>query len=454
MEVPDPVGKYLRTSKFNSRLLTVIIVAVIADMLEFYDFGLLSVVIPTWLKIWSLTGIETGLLVSIVGVGGVIGAFVFPVLGDRIGRRPVFTMTLLLVAISTGLIALTPERNIPYVLVMRFIQGVGIGATYSVDYTLLQEFAPEKYRGFIAGITSALLPLGTSLASLTGYIVLPIYGWRGLFAIGVVPALVSLAGRLLMPETPRWLYSHGKIKECTKSLSWIMNINDQNQVSRIEEDLQSEFRNNPVKKISVKEQLSILVSKSRAFSVLILSGFVVGFVWYLIVPYMPTFLALNYNISTVAAAGLFTIISLSGMFGRFAMSALVDILGRKWTIRIFTIIPFIFLLLTGTVLGTSLFLPLILPAYFVIDSIWSAVFVYANDLYPARSRASMSGLTYTSARFASIISPTLLGFYLGTPPSILGLFPLFAIAAVLYIIMSIVYWAPITPETKGRELTA
>jgi len=71
-------------------------------MLEFYDFGLLSVVIPTWLKIWSLTGIETGLLVSIVGVGGVIGAFVFPVLGDRIGRRPVFTMTLLLVANFNG----------------------------------------------------------------------------------------------------------------------------------------------------------------------------------------------------------------------------------------------------------------------------------------------------------------------------------------------------------------
>lgn len=454
MEAPDPVSEYLRTYKFSSRLLALVIIVILADMLEFYDFGLLSVVIPIWEKPWHLTGVEIGLLVSIVGVGGVIGAFSVPTIADRVGRRPVFVWTLLLIAASTGLLALTPTGNIPYVLVMRFLLGFGIGALYSLDYTLLQEFAPEKYRGFTAGIASALLPLGTSLAALTGYLVLPIWGWRGLFAIGAIPAILSLIGRLLMPETPRWLYAHGKFKESARSIAWIMNIKDQNKVSRIEEDLQNKFRSNPVKKLSLKEQLSMLVSKPREFSVLMLSGFVIGFVWYYIVPYMPLFLVLNYHISAIVAAGLFSIIALSGMAGRFVMSALIDILGRKWTIRIFSLVPFIFLLLTGAVLGTSLFLPLILPAYFVIDSIWSAVFVYANDLYPTRARASISGMTYTSARIASIISPIILGILMGVHPTITRLFPIFALAAVLYIIMSIVYWAPITPETKGKALTA
>jgi hypothetical protein len=88
--VTDTVGKYLLTYKPNRIFIAIIITVILADMLEFYDFGILSVVIPIWINVWKITGFEVGLLVSLVGVGGVIGAFGFPVLADRIGRRPIF----------------------------------------------------------------------------------------------------------------------------------------------------------------------------------------------------------------------------------------------------------------------------------------------------------------------------------------------------------------------------
>jgi Arabinose efflux permease len=423
--VTDAVGKYLQTYKINRILLGIIITVFLADMLEFYDFGLLSVVIPIWINVWKITGFDVGLLVSLVGVGGVIGAFGFPVLADRIGRRPIFVITVLLVGISTALISAVPEYGIAYVFILRFLQGVGIGATYSIDYTIIQEFAPERHRGFISGLTALLLPLGISISSLSGYLVIPVFGWRGLFVLGVIPAILSLMGRLLMPESPRWLYSKGKIKESARALAWLLRIRDSTEVNKIEEDLTTEYKRNPPKYLSLREQLSFLVANKRSFTFIVLGGFIIGFGYYFFVPYIPTFLVYNYKISAVAAAGLYALISLTTIIGRFVFSALVDIIGRKMTIGIVSLIPFIFLILTSGYFYTSYFLPFILPALFVAGAQFSATFVYANDLYPTRSRASASGMTYTSARIGSIISPTILGLLIGSPPNLYNLVPLF-----------------------------
>jgi hypothetical protein len=75
--VTDAVGKYLQTYKINRVLWGIIITVFLADMLEFFDWGLLSVVIPIWINVWKITGFDIGLLISIVGAGAVIGASVF-----------------------------------------------------------------------------------------------------------------------------------------------------------------------------------------------------------------------------------------------------------------------------------------------------------------------------------------------------------------------------------------
>jgi len=452
--VTDAVGKYLQTYKINRILVGIIITVFLADMLEFYDFGLLSVVIPIWINVWKITGFDVGLLVSLVGVGGVIGAFGFPVLADRTGRRPIFVITVLLIAISTALISAVPHAGIAYVFILRFLLGIGLGALYSIDYTIIQEFAPERHRGFISGLTAMLAPLGISLSSLSGYLVIPIFGWRGLFVLGVIPAILSLMGRLLMPESPRWLYSKGKIKESARALAWLLRIHDSTEVNKIEEDLTTEYKRNPPKYLSLREQLSLLVANKRSFTFIVLGGFIIGFGYYFFVPYIPTFLVYNYKISAVAAAGLYTLISLITIIGIVVFSALVDIIGRKMTIGIVSLIPFIFIILTSAYFYTSYFLPFTLPTVFVAGAQFSATFVYANDLYPTRSRASASGMTYTSARIGSIISPTILGLLIGSPPNLYNLVPLFIAGGFLYLVYSIMAFAPFTPETKGKRLTA
>jgi len=452
--VTDAVGKYLQTYKINRVLWGIIITVFLADMLEFFDWGLLSVVIPIWINVWKITGFDIGLLISIVGAGAVIGAFGFPVWADRIGRRPIFVITVLLVAISTALISAVPHAGVVYVFILRFLQGIGLGATYSIDYTIIQEFAPEKHRGLVSGLTSLLLPLGISLASLSGYLIIPVFGWRGLFVLGVIPAILSLMGRLLMPESPRWLYSKGKIKESARALAWLLRIRDSTEVNKIEEDLTTEYKRNPPKYLSLREQLSLLVANKRSFTFIVLGGLIIGFGYYFYAPYIPTFLVYNYGISAVAAAGIFTIMSFTGMIDRILFSTLVDIIGRKMTIGITALIPFIFLILTSAYFYTPYFLPFIWVALFGTDGIYSPTFVYANDLYPARSRASASGMTYTSARIGSIIGPTILGLLIGTKLNLYNLVPLFIAGAILFLVYAIMAFVPFTPETKGKRLTA
>jgi len=77
--------------------------------------------------------------------------------------------------------------------------------------------------------------------------------------------------------------------------------------------------------------------------------------------------------------------------------------------------------------------------------------VYANDLYPARSRASASGITYTSARVASIVSPAILGFLIGTPPNLYNLIPLFISGSILYLILAIMTFYLLRPKLREKD---
>jgi Major Facilitator Superfamily. len=107
----DVFTEYLNNTRTNANTVKVISAAVLTDMFEFFDFGILSVVLPLWVKQWSLSGIEIGLLSTVVGVGAVIGSFLISALGDRIGRRNAVAYGIIITGISTALISVTPERG-------------------------------------------------------------------------------------------------------------------------------------------------------------------------------------------------------------------------------------------------------------------------------------------------------------------------------------------------------
>jgi MFS transporter, putative metabolite:H+ symporter len=154
------------------------------------------------------------------GIGGVPGALFYGWLADRIGRRTVFIITALNFSLATGVMALTPDHGgWIFLSVCRFFVGFGVAGLFTVDLPLVQEFVPTAKRGFIGGLVTSLLPISGIMGAALGAFATPIIGWRGLFAIGLLPAAVTLLIRAWVPESPRWLIRMGRLDDARRSLA-------------------------------------------------------------------------------------------------------------------------------------------------------------------------------------------------------------------------------------------
>src|SRR5258707_3653816 len=131
-----------------------------------------------------------------------IGAFLFGRAADRWGRRPTLMVNVLLYSIIEFASAFSP--NLTTLLVLRAIYGVAMGGEWGVGASLTMESIPPHARGFVSGLLQSGYPTGYFLASIVYGVLFPIIGWRGMFMVGVLPALLVLYIRRRVPESPSW----------------------------------------------------------------------------------------------------------------------------------------------------------------------------------------------------------------------------------------------------------
>jgi MFS family permease len=165
------------------------------------------------------TNSEVGLTGSAYIAGAVLGALGFGWLTDRLGRRKLFFITLTLYLAATAATALS--WNLASFLLFRFLTGAGIGGEYTAINSTIQEFTPARVRGWTdLGINGtfwvgAALGATGSLVLLDPHLLPSDWGWRACFFIGAVLALAILPMRAWVPESPRWLLTHGAAREAT-----------------------------------------------------------------------------------------------------------------------------------------------------------------------------------------------------------------------------------------------
>lgn len=144
-----------------------------------------------------------GLISSITNIGMLVGGMIFGVLADRFGRVRVFTYTIFLFAIGTALTGIA--TNIEQVYLFRFIAGLGAGGEYGIGMALVAEAWPKNKQGRASSYVSVGAQFGVILAAILSSILIPLFGWRGLFFVGVLPVIFAYLVRRNLNESPEWL---------------------------------------------------------------------------------------------------------------------------------------------------------------------------------------------------------------------------------------------------------
>ena len=210
-DIPQRLDR-LPWSRFHWLMATALGITWILDGLEVTVVGSLAGAL-TSRQALGLSASEVGLAASMYVFGAVIGAIVFGHFTDRLGRKPLFSVTVglyLVATIFTGL-----SWNFFSFAVFRFLTGAGIGGEYSAINSAIQEFTPARMRGQVDLLVNGSFWVGAALGALGSVVVLdpqlfaPAVGWRLAFLVGGAIALVIVWLRRFVPESPRWLITHG-----------------------------------------------------------------------------------------------------------------------------------------------------------------------------------------------------------------------------------------------------
>jgi len=364
-----------------------------------FDIYLAATVLGAVLKSGFSTLGQNAEFVSATFVGMMLGSFVTGFLGDRYGRRFTYQANLAIFGFASIAAAFAPSMAV--LIWIQLIIGFGLGAENVVGYSTLTEFVPPESRGKWLGLMTVFVVTGLPVAALLGTLIIPGLGWRAMFVLGGIGALVVWYLRKKLPESPRWMESVGRTEEADALLS------------AIEREVALQHGPLPVPTLAPaakhSRNLSSLLSSAilprmilGSVSLIVINTLLYGFVTWL-----PTFfvqqglsIAKSFRYSLVMALGA----PLGSAIGAFT----ADSWGRKptiigaclLTILIGSFYPFIknpaILMLTG--------FSLIIPIYVLVALLFA---IYIPELFPTEVRLRASGICNTFGRGAIIFTPFL-----------------------------------------------
>lgn len=192
---------------------THLVIIGIGYFFTFYDISDVGLAMPAVARAFQLTGSESLFVAVAVGlIGYIVGSVVIGGLADRVGRFSILLTTMAITAV--GSFGDAASTNLGLLAGFRFITGIGLGADLNLVSTYLSELAPAARRGRITVLTFLVGILGQSVTPFVALALVPAFGsgWRWLFAIGGVIAVIALLVRLRLPESPRWLVQHGRVE--------------------------------------------------------------------------------------------------------------------------------------------------------------------------------------------------------------------------------------------------
>src|SRR5471030_3232434 len=191
----------------------------VATFFDAFDLLSISFALPALVGIWKMTPAQIGLVLSAAFVGQLLGAIVAGWAAERYGRLFVTTITIAIFSVMSLACAFAWDPT--SLIIFRFLQGIGLGGEVPIATTYISELARAEGRGRFYILYELVFSFGLVAAGVIGYLVVPTLGWQSMFIIGAAPALLVFFLRRLLPESPRWLVSKGRLKEADGVISEI-----------------------------------------------------------------------------------------------------------------------------------------------------------------------------------------------------------------------------------------
>jgi putative MFS transporter len=428
--------------------------------LDALDVGLLSFVIAQLAVVWSSDKGALAFVASAGFAGMAIGAALGGTLSDKLGRKTVFALTLLVYGLATGVSALS--WSVGALLVLRFVVGLGLGAELPVASTLVSEFSPRRIRGRVVVLLEAFWALGSIGAALVGYLVIPTSddGWRWALLIGALPALYAVFVRLRMPESVRFLESKGRHDDAERTVRSFevaagvpapAAAPAPTAVSATAPAATAAAATAPAAADLPRASAASLLSdglRRRTVAVWVV-WFATNFSYYGAFVWLPTLLV-EAGFPLVKSFEYTLLITLAQLPGYAASAWLIERWGRRGTLATFLLgsavaaTAFGFGAVSGS--ATQIVVSGMFLSFFNLGA-WGALYAVTPELYPTRLRGTGAGWAAGVGRIASVAAP------LSVPPLLLlgGTPVLFAVFGGVFVVGAAA--ALVLPELRGTRLT-
>jgi len=453
----------------------IFIIGGLGFMFDAWDVALNGFLIPLLSDHWDLSVGQAAWIATANLIGMALGAFVWGGIADVIGRKKAFTLTLLVFSIFTVAGAFSPEFG--WFIVFRFLAGFGLGGCIPVDYALVGEFTPKRHRGRVLTAMDGWWPIGASLCAFVSAWLLTMGDWRLIMLVMIIPALLTVAVRFGIPESPLYLASVGRYAEADAVIARLVERTGADvpawthdapgDAGPLTTDSLGEGRQGTVESSAgiitsvngrlraATGQLAQLWQYSAKTTLVSWALFVsVLLVYYAALTWLPGILK-RQGLGDQAAFLVTGSMTAVGILGVVVSALLVERLGRKWVLGVSAIVSAVLLVGVAVFIeasGSELSFAAkasVIGFGFVIQIAIPTLYTYVSELYPTRLRGSGFGWASAASRIATGIAPLVFGAYMWP---VLGLVTTFALTGVL-VVVAVALMALLARETTGEKLT-
>jgi MFS family permease len=395
--------------------------------LDAFDAMLYSLVLALLMRDLGMSKTVAGTLGTLTLLASGIGGILFGFLADRIGRKQALMASILTYSICSFASGLA--TSIAMLAVARFVLGLGMGGEWNTGATLVAESWPTEFRAKAISMVQSSWALGFAAAALVAGPVARYYGWRAVFFVGILPAMVTLWIQRSVPESELWRERQSPVA---------------GESDRAGKDLTS--------CVSARFSVIFRAPYARPTFALLLFNFLGLFAWWGLFTWLPPYLSLpveqgGRGFGVLGMTTLMVVLNLCGMFpGYVSFGWVADHFGRRKACLFYTLASALLIPLYAAARSQSGLLVLGTVVAFFGTGIFSGSGIMGSEIFPTAVRARALGFTYNGARALSSVAPLVIGRVGQTK----GLSWAFYLCAAGYLLAALMTTQ--LPETKGKRL--